>query len=195
MSRPRPAVHSVVRAATVFVAAAVTAGFVPPAAAHADGTYRWQNVLTGQYLEVYKKSKANGGIVNVWPLNGGRNQLWKNTKTSGGYNRVRNVNSGRSLDRWNQNFSGGAKCPLTQWSWWGGNQQHWKAISVWSRVGRRFTLWYNRAGCMGNPWHDTIGVLKPFRYSNAILYTRSWCDESTYSGWNANHCFWKRNGK
>ena len=77
----------------------------------------------------------------------------------------------------------------------GGNQQHWKAISVWSRVGRRFTLWYNRAGCMGNAWHDSIGVLKPFQYSNAILYTRSWCDESTYIGWNANHCFWKRNGK
>lgn len=96
MSRPRPAVRSAMRAATVIAAAAVTAGFIPPAAAHADGTYRWQNFFTGQYLEVYKKSKANGGIVNVWPLNGGRNQLWKNTKTSGGYNRVRNVLYARS---------------------------------------------------------------------------------------------------
>ncbi|MFF0866848.1 RICIN domain-containing protein [Nonomuraea sp. NPDC003560] len=197
MKGSRPAVRTATRAAVTVVAAVATVAAVLPAAAHADGTYRWQNEYTRQYLEVYQKSKANGGIVSVWRYNGGKNQLWKDTKTSAGYYRVRNVNSGKSMDRWNSTFTpdyNGAACPVTQWSWWGGAQQQWKGRSVYSRIySRRFLIWYNWQGCRGDGWHDTLGVLQPFHYSNVILYSREYCTEGRWIG--KGECFWRRNGK
>ncbi|MEU9832004.1 RICIN domain-containing protein [Streptosporangium sp. NPDC048047] len=196
MGHSRPAVRTATRGATVLVAAALAAGLFP-GVAHADGTYRWQNQFTRQYLDVYKKSKANGGIVVSWPSTGSKSQLWKETKSSAGYYRVRNVNSGKSMDRWNRRFSpsyNGAACDVTQWSWWGGNQQHWKRRSVWSKgYNRRFFIWYNWQGCLNDRWHDTLGVLNPFKYSNIILYSRSYCTEGKWIG--KGECYWRKNGK
>jgi hypothetical protein len=190
MRGSRPAVRA---AAAIIAATAVTTGFLPEAA-YADGTYRWQNEYTRHYLEVYKKSKANGAIVNVWSYNGGKNQLWKDTKLSNGYYRIRNVNSGRSMDRWDQNFRDNQKCPVTQWGWWGGAQQQWRVKSLWSSIyGRRFILWHNRKGCMGNSYHDTLGVPNPFNASNVILYSQDYCTEGRWIG--KGECFWRRNGK
>ncbi|MFC5821021.1 RICIN domain-containing protein [Nonomuraea harbinensis] len=197
MRGSRPVVRMASRAATISVTAAMTAGFLVTGTAQADGTFRWQNHWKRTYLEVYRKSKSNGAIVNVWPYNGGKNQLWKDTKTSSGYYRVRNVHSGKSMDRWDQAFHSGyhgAACPVTQWSWWGGTQQLWKGRSVYSRMnGRRFTIWYNYRGCRGNAWHDTLGVLNPHRASNVILYSRDYCTEGAWIG--KDECYWRRNGK
>jgi arabinan endo-1,5-alpha-L-arabinosidase len=40
------------------------------------GYATFRNVHSGQCLEVYGASTANGAAMNQWPCNGGANQQW-----------------------------------------------------------------------------------------------------------------------
>lgn len=195
---PGAAARSVRRLAIISAAAVLLVAETLTGSANADGTYRWQNQFRGYWLEIYHASRADGGAVIAYPRHrrtNRRNQLWKDTKLSDGYYRIRNVNSGRSLDRWNRTGPGGdyqARCDVTQYRWWGGAQQRWRYRTAWSSVlGRRFSLWINKAGCQGNPYHDVLGTV--YRYANVYLYSEDWCTEHVAIA--KSECYWRRNGR
>jgi hypothetical protein len=153
----------------IVTAASVTTGMLtallllPAASAHADGKVTWKSNATSQYLEVYKSSKSQGGIVGNYPWNGTKTQYWLDSRLSGPYWREKNYNSKLSLTAYNTCSQG-----ITQWKWhssWTTNE--WKEL----KIGSGKYLLINHAGCDGNPYHDEI-VPDPVYY-NVYLRTDS----------------------
>lgn len=169
--------------------------------AYADGTFRWQNENTGWYLEVWSSSLADGGRVITYPYNGSSaNQLWSDFQQSDGYYAIMNNNSGKILDRydgWPQETAG-KPCGLPyQWTWGGNTWQRWKYRAVWGpsyppEYNREYSLWINKAGCQGDPYHDVLGT-SLYRTLDTYLYRESDCSDMRYGV--PTHCYWKRNGQ
>ncbi|MEV4459001.1 RICIN domain-containing protein [Microbispora sp. NPDC049633] len=174
----------------------VVAGFggtlLMPGQANADGTYRWQNVWTGGYLEIWQSSTSDGARVITWPYNASSlNQWWTDYKQSDGYYRLVNYNSGKSLDRYDPPGSGEADCSVYQYYWTGQSWQHWRIASAWSNsYGRYFDQWINKAGCNGNVYWDHLTSS-----SNGDSASLDYSDHCEYDmGYPQARCWWKRNG-
>ncbi|KOV74476.1 hypothetical protein ADL01_17735 [Streptomyces sp. NRRL WC-3618] len=85
--------------------------------------YTIKNVNSGQLMDVYQNSTADGGSVVQWPSNAGANQQWTIVPVSGQLYRIVNRNSGKALD---MNFSSHWRgTSLQQYTYGGGNNQLW----------------------------------------------------------------------
>ncbi|MEU2778052.1 RICIN domain-containing protein, partial [Streptomyces sp. NPDC007162] len=85
--------------------------------------YTIKNVNSGQLMDVYQNSTADGGSVIQWPSNGGANQQWNIVPVSGQLYKIVNRNSGKVLDI---NASSHRKgTALQQQGYGGGNNQLW----------------------------------------------------------------------
>lgn len=109
-----------IKAAAVVTGALAAFSATPFAAAYADGTVTWQNANSGNYLEVYQSSTANGAMVGQWPFNGSRTQYWIDVTVENGYYKELNYNSGKALDAYSD-------CWVHQYDYWGGTNQRWAA--------------------------------------------------------------------
>ncbi|HEV3261681.1 MAG TPA: RICIN domain-containing protein, partial [Gemmataceae bacterium] len=105
--------------------ASITAPPGPPPAA----TY---NTLTarhsGQCLDVYGISQANGAFVDQWPCNGGDNQRWQLVSVGGGYYNIVVKHSGMCLDVYGISQADGAS--VDQWPCNGGANQQWQFVAT-----------------------------------------------------------------
>ncbi|MFF4361492.1 RICIN domain-containing protein [Streptomyces sp. NPDC001604] len=85
--------------------------------------YTIKNVNSGQLMDVYQNSTADGGSVVQWPSNGGTNQQWNIVPVSGQLYKIVNRNSGKALDvNGSSHWRGTA---LQQYTYNGGNNQLW----------------------------------------------------------------------
>ncbi len=98
-------------------------------------TFLWEplrnkitSVASGQNVDVYGASTADGAPVIQWPDNGGRNQQWRFEAVGNGAFRIVSVNSGKVLDVYGQSTADGAA--IIQWPWHGGTNQQWRFESV-----------------------------------------------------------------
>jgi hypothetical protein len=90
---------------------------------NASTYYTIKNVNSGQLMDVYQNSTADGGSVIQWPANGGANQQWSIVPVSGQLYKIVNRNSGKALDI---NASSHRKgTTLRQFTYGGGNNQLW----------------------------------------------------------------------
>ncbi|MFE9453939.1 RICIN domain-containing protein [Streptomyces sp. NPDC006739] len=90
---------------------------------NASTYYTIKNVNSGQLMDVYQNSTADGANVVQWPGNGGANQQWKIVPVSGQLFKIVNRNSGKVLDINSASHSRGAA--LQQYTDNGGNNQLW----------------------------------------------------------------------
>ena len=88
-----------------------------------DGTYRFDNVASGESLAVGDPSDGNGADVVEAPWMDQRRQHWQVEVTRGATNRLRNVASGRILDVTDRLSADGAN--VQQWADAGGENQRW----------------------------------------------------------------------
>ncbi|MDX2681816.1 RICIN domain-containing protein [Streptomyces sp. NY05-11A] len=65
---------------------------------NASTYYTFKNVNSGQLMDVYQNSTADGASVIQWPSNGGANQQWNIVPVSGQLYKIVNRNSGKVLD-------------------------------------------------------------------------------------------------
>ncbi|MFF1725802.1 RICIN domain-containing protein, partial [Streptomyces sviceus] len=85
--------------------------------------YTIKNVNSGQLMDAYQNSTADGGSVIQWPSTGGANQQWNIVAVSGQLYKIVNRNSGKALDI---NASSHRKgTALQQYTYGGGNNQLW----------------------------------------------------------------------
>ncbi|WP_330292737.1 RICIN domain-containing protein [Streptomyces sp. NBC_00576] len=85
--------------------------------------YTIKNVNSGQMMDVYEGSTADGGSVVQWPSNGGANQQWTIVPVTGQLYKIVNRNSGKALDMdFSSHWKGTA---VRQWTYGGGNNQLW----------------------------------------------------------------------
>lgn len=90
---------------------------------NASTYYTIKNVNSGQLMDVYQNSTADGAHVVQWPSNSGANQQWDIVPVSGQLYRIVNRNSGKVLDI---NASSHRKgTALQQYTYGGGNNQLW----------------------------------------------------------------------
>lgn len=82
-----------------------------------------KNVNSGQLMDVYQNSTADGGSVIQWPGNGGANQQWNIVPVSGQLYKIVNRNSGKALDINNSSHRRGTT--LQQYTYNGGSNQLW----------------------------------------------------------------------
>ncbi|WP_430379733.1 RICIN domain-containing protein [Streptomyces sp. B1-3] len=85
--------------------------------------YTIKNVNSGQLMDVYQASTADGGSVVQWPANSGTNQQWNIVQVSGQLYKIVNRNSGKALDINASNHYKGTN--LQQYTYNGGNNQLW----------------------------------------------------------------------
>ncbi|WP_141203071.1 RICIN domain-containing protein [Streptomyces griseorubiginosus] len=85
--------------------------------------YTIKNVNSGQLMDVYQASTADGGSVVQWPGNGGTNQQWNIVPVSGQLYKIVNRNSGKALDINGATHYRGTD--LQQYTYNGGNNQLW----------------------------------------------------------------------
>ncbi|MFE5375141.1 RICIN domain-containing protein [Streptomyces mirabilis] len=85
--------------------------------------YTIKNVNSGQLVDVYGWSTADGGSVVQWPSTGGANQQWNIVPVSGQLYKIVNRNSGKVLDINAASHWRGTT--LQQYAYGGGNNQLW----------------------------------------------------------------------
>jgi hypothetical protein len=85
--------------------------------------YTIKNVNSGQLMDVYQNSTADGASVIQWPGNGGANQQWNIVPVSGQLYRIVNRNSGKVLDIDASSHRRGTA--LQQYTYNGGDNQLW----------------------------------------------------------------------
>ncbi|MFE3415685.1 RICIN domain-containing protein [Streptomyces mirabilis] len=85
--------------------------------------YTIKNVNSGQLVDVYGWSTADGGSVVQWPSTGGANQQWNIVPVSGQLYKIVNRNSGKVLDINAASHWRGTT--LQQYTYGGGNNQLW----------------------------------------------------------------------
>ncbi|MFD5593156.1 RICIN domain-containing protein [Streptomyces griseorubiginosus] len=85
--------------------------------------YTIKNVNSGQLMDVYQASTADGGSVVQWPANSGTNQQWNIVQVSGQLYKIVNRNSGKALDINGATHYRGTN--LQQYAYNGGNNQLW----------------------------------------------------------------------
>ena len=90
---------------------------------NASTYYTFKNVNSGQLMDVYQNSTADGASVIQWPSNGGSNQQWNIVPVSGQLYRIVNRNSGKALDVNASSHRTGTA--LQQYTYNGGNNQLW----------------------------------------------------------------------
>ncbi|WP_352244295.1 RICIN domain-containing protein [Microtetraspora sp. NBRC 13810] len=163
----------------------------------ADGTFRWQNMYNGWYLEVWLSSTANQADVITYPLNAASsNQLWSDTYLGDEYYRLQNNNSWKFLGHRDEGRSDDLRlCGFPdQYDWVNTSYQHWKFRWEWSGHDQRyFNFWINRAGCQGDPYHDALGALLLNASGYPIttsLYTEELCSDQRYGP--QSQCYWNR---
>ena len=197
-------VRSTVRGAVVLVVAVAASLLATPAGpAHADGRFRWASANdygNGYlFLEVLNSSTASGATVIAFPSNANSaNQWWWDYQQSDGYFRLVNGNSGKSLDRWDYHNGPGSDggCARTmQWDWVDESQQHWAYREEWSSgYSRWFTKWVNKAGCSGDPYHDTLSVnydtAAGLGRGTSLLHANRCVDGDNYGIYT--RCYWRR---
>ncbi|GAA0698529.1 hypothetical protein GCM10010193_61800 [Kitasatospora atroaurantiaca] len=85
--------------------------------------YTIKNVNSGQAMDVYGGSTADGTSIVQWPSSGGANQQWNIVPVSGQLFKIVSRNSGKVLD---MNFSSHWRgTAVLQYSYNGGNNQLW----------------------------------------------------------------------
>lgn len=87
------------------------------------GLYKIINRHSGQALEVYNWSHANGANVSQWQDLGGDNQLWRFVSVGGGYYQIINANSGRALEVYEWSTADGGN--IVQYQNLNNANQHW----------------------------------------------------------------------
>jgi hypothetical protein len=107
----------------------------------------WMNIQpkqSGKSIDVANNSLLSGEIIQMFPFNGGNNQLWEVTPIGGGWNRIeRGANddkrhSGLCLDVADASMEDGAD--VNQYPWHGGYNQQWKIEILddgWNRIVNR----------------------------------------------------------
>ncbi|MFF7987812.1 RICIN domain-containing protein [Streptomyces sp. NPDC007901] len=90
---------------------------------NASTYYTFKNVNSGQLMDVYQNSTADGASVIQWPSNGGANQQWNIVPVGGQLYRIVNRNSGKALDINASSHRTGTA--LQQYTYNGGNNQLW----------------------------------------------------------------------
>lgn len=85
--------------------------------------YTIKNVNSGQLMDVYQNSTADGASVIQWPSNGGANQQWNIVPVSGQLFKIVNRNSGKVLDINASSHRRGTA--LQQYTYGGGTNQLW----------------------------------------------------------------------
>ena len=90
---------------------------------NASTYYTFKNVNSGQLMDVYQNSTADGASVIQWPSNGGANQQWNIVPVSGQLYKIVNRNSGKALDVNASSHRTGTA--LQQYTYNGGNNQLW----------------------------------------------------------------------
>lgn len=157
--------HSALRRALV-VAVTMGVGFIPAAAAHADGKVTWKSDQSGYYLEIYHSSTDKDAPAGTFPWNGTNTQYWYDQKLSNNYWVEYNYNSGLPLTAYNTCSQG-----VTQWPLSSGNvattTQQWKELSIASGD----WLLINLAGCSGDPFQDSL--YPSWQYYNVFLAKES----------------------
>ena len=89
-----------------------------------DGVYRISSSINEDYvLEVQRRSKADGGNVDLYTWNGGANQRWNISYLGNGVYKILNVNSSRSLDV--QGAKLAYSVNIDQWTWKNSGNQRW----------------------------------------------------------------------
>ncbi len=94
----------------------------------ANGNYVISNYQTGLALDDYQFSKTAGTFMDMWPVNGGSNQVWTVTNLGNNYIYLTNAYSGLALDVYQASTSPGAK--IDQWYWSNQSNQIWKVVSM-----------------------------------------------------------------
>lgn len=90
---------------------------------NASTYYTIKNANSGQLMDVYQNSTADGASVIQWPGNGGANQQWNIVPVSGQLYKIVNRNSGKALDINAASHRKGTT--LQQHTYTGGNNQLW----------------------------------------------------------------------
>ncbi|WP_055711904.1 RICIN domain-containing protein [Streptomyces torulosus] len=90
---------------------------------NASTYYTIKNVNSGQLMDVYQNSTADGAGIIQWPSTGGTNQQWNIVPVSGQLYRIVNRNSGKVLAINASSHRKGAA--LQQYTYAGGNNQLW----------------------------------------------------------------------
>ena len=85
--------------------------------------YRLVNRHSGQVLEVFEYSTADGGNVVQWPDLNGPNQQWRFASSGEGYYRLINRNSGKAMDVYGFSTEPGGN--VVQWADLNGWNQQW----------------------------------------------------------------------
>jgi hypothetical protein len=99
---------------------------VSPASAATPDTNTWYQLInrhSGQALEVFEWSTADGGNVVQYSDLDGFNQQWRFVSSGGGYYRLINRHSGKALEVYEWSTADGAN--VVQWADVGGANQQW----------------------------------------------------------------------
>jgi hypothetical protein len=94
----------------------------------ANGNYVISNYQTGLVIDDYQFSKTAGNFMDMWPANGGSNQVWTVTNLGNNYIYLTNAYSGLALDVYQASTSSGAQ--IDQWYWSNFSNQIWKVVSM-----------------------------------------------------------------
>jgi endo-1,4-beta-xylanase len=96
----------------------------PPGPVDTSAWYVLVNRNSGEVLDVFGASTADGARVAQWTRNNGNNQQWQFIDSGGGFYRLRSRNSGKVLDV--SGFSTADSAPVVQWSDLNGTNQQWR---------------------------------------------------------------------
>ena len=114
-----------VAAALAMLVSGLPAG-LPPASAATPDTNTWYQLInrhSGQALEVWEWSTADGGNVVQYTDLDGFNQQWRFVSSGGGYYRLINRHSGKALDVYERSTADGGN--VVQWTDLDGFNQQW----------------------------------------------------------------------
>jgi pectate lyase len=141
---------------------------VSPASAATPDTNTWYQLInrhSGQALEVFEWSTADGGNVVQYSDLDGFNQQWRFVTSGGGYYRLINRHSGKALEVYEWSTADGAN--VVQWADTGGANQQWStpdAASGYIKLinrnsGQALDLWEWSTAPGANivQWPDTGG--------------------------------------
>jgi endo-1,4-beta-xylanase len=96
----------------------------PPGPVDTSAWYVLVNRNSGEVLDVFGASTADGTRIEQWTRNNGTNQQWQFVDAGGGFFRLRSRNSGKVLDV--ANFSTADSAPVVQWTDLNGTNQQWQ---------------------------------------------------------------------